>query len=159
MSKKFSNNYSSDRYLDSQFDYPYRINYSSSFLFRSRCPKCKDEYYYYSAENHPNLQSVHDYKKNYEWFRAIMTSYRICNSYYLDHEPSSFNSTLGLKFSNYHNNFQIKKLKNKNIKGQELYQVRTCKCGSTHYFSNNTSRHRPEIVHRKSRHSSKPNNR
>jgi hypothetical protein len=127
------------------------INLSSSFMARARCKYCQSGPTEYSVEKGPN--PIRDHSIVRKHFNIVKKVYKkICYDFYLDTNPSAFNSLAMFKHSPSYKSLSSHAFRSRLYEKSECKETLWCPCGLTAWaFNNKGSRRRPEISQRKAR--------
>lgn len=130
------------------------VNVSSSFLARTRCPKCHGKPHYYYAIRLPERWKDHTYLKD-DFAISLKWYGRPSNDWYMEEQPRYFHSAHDFDYAVENKGYNpiLHRTRGSNISNRDnVMEVISCWCGSTAWaFNQKAAKNRPEITNRKSR--------
>lgn len=129
-----------------------RINYSSSFIARTKCIKCglpPDEYYWVNHSLY--YDTPQDASALFTWFKKYITN--VVGYWYEKSQPRHFHNMKTFTVRWPEQSYKPTLHQHRNVKDDDnITEYLVCPCGKTAWaFNSMVAEHRPEIKNRKAR--------
>jgi hypothetical protein len=129
---------------------PRRINLSSTFPVRAKCPKCKDDCYYYWYHVPSYFDDPSSSFSIFNWFKKYIN--KMNSDWYLDTEPRQNHNLSHFNFVWSEKSFKPRLLHTRGISNNTRMEFITCQCGDYVWaYTQQSIKNRPEIINRKAR--------